>query len=491
MGSDLTDVSGTAQNGSAPAHRPRAGDRRATRPRLSLQIALASLALATTTAYATELYWDGGGGDTDWSNALNWTSDKEPDGTDDANIGSFYQTPAIVEIAPSNDEVCRILRLGLLPGDVGILNMGGGLSAETAIVGDRGTGRIDQSGGSLIVNVLQVGTGLGGEGTHVLRSGADVRATDVLISANSRETFELRGGVLQADQIQVEDGAICRLVQYGVDIGGPVIRDKLWCYGAWGIEGARLSSAGDPADMFVAPTGRVEGYGVFDLGGELDSSGRVTADGDGSGQTLDLSGFNGMANLTDNQVGQRNGWYAVNGGRLKLLPLVVPVDGTYNWGEAPDDPQIDLVNSMSITFNGVTAGGQVDISLLAPNHTDLPPGTAGIILGVWSVEPAVGLSFESADITIRYDDIMAGYLGLLAGFGEADLDVFEAVHTQQWSEVTTGVDTTNKLIHADGVGSSFFAVGWGIHTESSQIPEPGTVTLLALGALAVLRRRRR
>src|SRR5688500_5535771 len=57
------------------------------RPRHALRPFLECLEDRTTPA---AVLWDGGGGDFNWHNALNWSADALPGATDDAVIGSSF-----------------------------------------------------------------------------------------------------------------------------------------------------------------------------------------------------------------------------------------------------------------------------------------------------------------------------------------------------------------------------------------------------------------
>ena len=136
-----------------------------------------------------------------------------------------------------------------------------------------------------------------------------------------------------------------------------------------------------------------------------------------------------------------------------------------------------LVNSMKLDFAGVN-GGDLTVSLLAADHSEAAD-IDGDVLGVWSIDgDAFDFGTGDVDLTIRYDDALAASLGL----SEGDLKFYHFVGGN-WVDVTTGVDTAGNLISADGVDSfSLFAVG--------NVPEPTTMGLLAVGAVAALAQRR-
>ena len=87
---------------------------------------------------------------------------------------------------------------------------------------------------------------------------------------------------------------------------------------------------------------------------------------------------------------------------------------TINWAESvfgnpsintSSDDVIDLVNSMQVAFTTAAgAGAGMKISLLSVDH--LPTGQPPAI-GMWELAPQSGLTFASAILTFRYDDVAA------------------------------------------------------------------------------------
>ncbi|MFA5865746.1 MAG: chitobiase/beta-hexosaminidase C-terminal domain-containing protein, partial [Phycisphaerae bacterium] len=207
-----------------------------------------------------------------------------------------------------------------------------------------------------------------------------------------------------------------------------------------------------------------QGNGVVALSGLLElNGGRVIADG-GAGsttdKTLDMSTFaqilKHVHNPTDNGT---SGFYARNRGKLILPPVVVASGSNqYVWGEDPEEGyNIDLTNSVLMSFNSVTTGDNVTGSLLAANRSDVGDTEAFNFIGVWNFSPGVLFNFGSGSVnlTFRYDDILAAGQGI----NQADLKVWHKVGAT-WVDVTTSVDTVNKLIIANGINSlSKFAVG--------------------------------
>jgi hypothetical protein len=193
-------------------------------------------------------------------------------------------------------------------------------------------------------------------------------------------------------------------------------------YGTLTLNALSIAEAGESAGTFTLAGGTlnvghvtVGGRGAGELNGygavvtaaapTLTNNGKVMADGNGAGgQPLDLTGFAVIDKTAPNTTD--HGWYAVNGGQLKLPVIVVQPDTgyTYNWGEkayGPENNGIDLVNSLQITPTDAVDGGNLEISLLdAGSFGGIGPCQWQPI-GVWRVEASV--PFAKANVRARYD----------------------------------------------------------------------------------------
>ena len=156
----------------------------------------------------------------------------------------------------------------------------------------------------------------------------------------------------------------------------------------------------------TAASGTFQGWGVVGLTGTLNNNGRIIADGYETERTLDLSLFGSVGHTIINAT--NNGWFVQNHGKL-LLPNVPVITGSksYTWGQAASDATPDLVNAMHIAFSNVLSSGSVSIALLAVDRTDVPSLGNFQMLDIWQITPTGGLAFDSANLTIRYDDALA------------------------------------------------------------------------------------
>ncbi len=387
-------------------------------------------------------------------------------------------------------------------------------------------------GTSATVNYLDVGTGTG-SGTYNQTGGANTVNQNLQLGADAayNGTYSLTGGTLNVSgNIAAGNGTATMILDGGtLSVGGSTTLDSFSiaeapgsnaAYGLAdktltiragtghglfvGVKGSanltigdtsnpgtiNQSGGGDDANLTVRETvdgyGELSGWGTVGLGGTLTTSGRIVADGYGTSRTLDMSSFKFVVNAHENPTEKgANGWTAVNQGKL-VLPTIGIQAGSYtcNWGESSyesGETTIDLVNSVQMAFEGVENLGKLSISLLAEDHSEVPTTPPELtLIGVWDFTPLTPIEFESADLTFRYDDALAERLGI----EEDSLQVFHYMG-DHWQDVTDWIDTDNKWIYTKKLTSlSPFGIGM-------LVPEPATLTMLALAAVAVLLWRRR
>jgi hypothetical protein len=225
-----------------------------------------------------------------------------------------------------------------------------------------------------------------------------------------------------------------------------------------------------------------------------------------------------------------DGWYAVNRGRLCLgLEQSATDSSVFTWGDAPNSSVLTLTNSVRIKLNsdsaeaaGATDPSALQLSLLAPDRSDIPnlSEITGATIGIWQVDDSttsgVGM-IGDADLTICYDSLLANAFG--ATQNSVELWTFNAPD-DTWSEVdpaTFALDTVDHLVYGSAQDFSYFAVSAPPAPDanvlfvranqlasisdpagdSSQppagtqvVPEPTGLALLALGAGLLGRRRR-
>ncbi len=205
-----------------------------------------------------------------------------------------------------------------------------------------------------------------------------------------------------------------------------------------GISPAVLS----PVSQYVisaAPTSSqavmIRGAGEVPVTGTLDQSGIVIADGDNAGRALDFASAAAVVNSLDNPVNGLNGWYSVNGGRLRL-PATVS-EQRLTWGESDTDRSLDLVNSLRIVGDLEPQWPRQTISLIAADSTDIPlRNQLASLSAVWEFDPPLPTS-DVLEITVRGNPLESSSTlpGVLMALGDAG-----------WLDITAEVDASGQLV---------------------------------------------
>ena len=254
----------------------------------------------------------------------------------------------------------------------------------------------------------------------------------------------------------------------------------------------KTGTQGGKFTLETRQTGTFRGYGTF-TGGKtkiwIDNSGRIEANGFGEERDLDLTafrdtyheGYGEIQNLTDNPTDGNNGYFATDGGRL-ILPSYTGANASngaaFNWGEPQDDTSIDLINSARVEFTDFSGDHALIGQLLAPGRSDVTGSSLNLMsvhdLSLTNPDGA----FTDYDLTIRYDH---------TGLEEGQESLLRLYHftNGEWLDVTSNLDTTNKLITAEGL-TEFSQFGIGA------VPEPTTTVMffaVLLGLLGIRRRR--
>jgi hypothetical protein len=334
---------------------------------------------------------------------------------------------------------------------------GGQLNADKLAVGERGRGDLHQLGGVTSVHDMTVGAQPGGQGRVTIDNG----------------------------QLQVRDGGSIVVGDKG---DGSVILNN-----ASGTPPIMEVPANSGASLSIRTSekgrGQLKGFGDVRITGPIIQNGRVVAQ---NGE-LDLSTASNVTSTIENPAsGGEHGWYAERGGSVVLPPVPVTAsDADAVWGEDPNDPVPDLVNSVRVTMHGVTQPGEALISLLAEDHGEVPtiPSDEQFI-GIWEFDRR-SLEFASGQLTIRYDD------SLLRDIGGDELALQIWIYDGAWTMVPGPLTITDPLQNfiggqIDG-DTQFFAVSMtDLYIPGGiSVPEPSSALLAAAFAGARLLRRRR
>ena len=381
------------------------------------------------------------------------------------------------------------------PGTVGTYTLASGtFFAAAQDVGRFGTGHFVHSGGVNHATQMRLGSGAGGTGVYDLAG----RGTLVLnpVPAGTQAVSGIQVGGAGAGVLNLGNATTSGTIYQphpgglpGAARGlppGPPPAAAVAAAADFAVVDDAFSTfvvRGDPAG-----SGQVQGWGsVIGSGSSLVQNGQVIADGYGVDRALIFVGYPAVTNTIENPAaGGTNGWFACDGGRL-ILPKIPAArgTGTYTWGESPDDPTIDLVNSVRVTLRDARHADNIDVSLLDPGRGDVPALPGGhTFVGVWALDTGMTMP-AGVDLTVRYDDGLAASLGL----DESALKLwqYDAAGGGGWlrmdGDPTFARDTAQHLLSAHAAGSpTFFAVS---------APEPGAAVPLLFGAAAALLRRRR
>jgi hypothetical protein len=410
--------------------------------------------------------------------------------------GYFYQNGGLVQCLDPNwatagvnaDEACYIGAYGtgtytLAAGTFNSAWTNIGYGGNPGWAGPApGIGYFVQTGGIHAAALVTVGGGWddGGTGTYTISSTGvlNVKELEVAVMDGGRGgaqslvgTFNQNGGVVTVTSLLLvaSNGA-----NYGGTGGAGV--------GTYNFYGGTLADGGAGASMTIrdgaGARGTFQGHGVVNFTGTLTNNGRVIADGG----TLDLSSFTAVTSTVQNIAANgstNNGWFAINGGKIVLPPVVATVAApAVNWGENSADATLTLVNSAKVTAHGLSGSASFAINLSDPVYSKF--------IGAWNVNVTPSGSLTNWDLALRYDD-------LAAGANEGSLKMFTYTSVQhhviqplnggyvytgsRWTTVSSTLNSTDNIISAAGLtstGAVYFAVGTSIPGDTNLDNSLGT-----------------
>lgn len=367
---------------------------------------------------------------------------------------------------------------GLLLGYVGNNNVGiynllsnGTLRVGQLMMGRNGRGIVNaEAGTTLICNDLTIANG-----------------SSLVVDTNYSFTVEDRVDIGNGGYRHAADVGDASLIVDGTSFVGPSLITVAYNPGSANYtmhgrlvltNGAVVSTPSFYVRTISNAVGTVRGSGTINVTGPTTfrMDGRVIADGFGTEQDLAITNMPAVTRGSGFGIVQPDGtlpgWYAVNGGRLRLESLVVG-SGTsgHSWGESTAATTPELVNGVRLEFTGVGTGGTIDGALQAKDRADPLIGSPQTVIGVWRFESGGGFSFGGGSVTLtfRYDDALAASLGL----GEAGLKVWQS-SGGMWQEVAATVDTVADTITVPSLTSlGYFAV-----STVNPAPPSGTLVLI-------------
>lgn len=352
----------------------------------------------------------------------------------DAGTGSMTVNGGTVTVSTTESDGNGDFAVGKGAGGVGTATINSGMcgTLRTLRIGVAGTGTVMVKGGTLNANKrTDIGSGAGSSGTLIVDGGnvTGMGTSAAMWGGSGEAVVKVISGTLTQSSVNIGENASGTGTVYLYERGTITGVNTTTRVGAAGegrvfMRGGTWGKTGTGAASFIVRSdasgkGFVSGWGTFAFGKKmtLTNNGLFIADGkDDEGvveeRTLDyhLTDYTGSSFANSIENDSTNGWYAVNKGLLSirvLASVAVGDSGTYTWGEAAADDQIDLVNSARVTFaNITTAVSAFTGKLYAPDRSDVPALPGGKTpVGVWKFD--ITGSYESAEVEFRYDHVLA------------------------------------------------------------------------------------
>ena len=354
----------------------------------------------------------------------------------DSDSAEVTQSDGIVDITNS-------LHLGYSSGAQGSYTLSGGsLSAGTETVGRSGRGVFSQSGGVHLVDTdIYVGYkrfAVYGDGTYNL-SGGYVSADNIYVGSGARGTFTQSGGTATATTY---------LLVY--DSSGSDARYEL--------SGGSLNTG--ETDVGLGSGGR----GIFtQTGGTHQTGGLYVAWDSGSYGSYSLSGGLLTTPLIDGGDGTAE--FSFTGG--KIVAETVQLDLEQEGGVlAPGDSE---------SIGSCTFSDSYDYTLDAD--------------GILEIDIASLISFDT--VTVGGDADLAGTIAIsLLDYTPDVDDAFDILTADSIVDNGIALGGPDGLLFDYSIVSGVLTLTY-VGLDGAPIPEPATMAMLGLGAVAVLHRRRR
>ena len=328
------------------------------------------------------------------------------------------------------------------------------------------TSYVSPNAGIVILDGATLATGASANSIIDVQAGTvNVKNHDSTLTGNiqSEASITIDGGInlnMSGATLNLKGGSITNngntlVIGAGTLNNGTASTYSLGGGGTATLAGGSITSTGGGG---FTSNNTLSGYGT--VSAAYTNQGKVVADGAGTDRTL---AFTSAAIGSSNTGGL--GWFAQNHGKLTLPSIAVNSATAYNWGGDPT--LLGMVNSVGLNFHGAITPGNLSISLLSPDRTDVPPGLVDAV-DVWQFDPGT-LRFGTVDLTFRYDDAAAAALGVAA----------ESIGSLALRELAMGgvVGTTNNI-------SSDLLTAYGLTSLGdyaiAKVPEPTTVIIWSL-----------
>jgi hypothetical protein len=423
--------------------------------------------------HAATRTWDNEGGDNRWDNALNWSNDKIPGNlADHARIVLTDADECLIDMLVSAEP--KNVFVGY-QGAAGDLRMtGGSFTPNNTHVGRSSVGRFFFSGGVMSsTNLMHVGDEPDGVGTFMMSGGTmNLGNTEVgwqnlfLGRDGATGSATISGGVLSTGTLQVGD--------------------ELGSVGSLIVSGGTIT------------TGEIGNTNAMNIGNDGGTGIATISDG-----TINISGYLNVGNdsdITDEVETPSNGLLEMLGGTINIGFADTPLDWRdlrigYN-----DSVGVMNMSGGTININGGIRVGSTNIQVIEePYEEILHPGTGTLTMtgGMISAADANALEIGVLDST-GWVDLLAGIImagDLVIENGGMNITKGTLMLAGDKSETILGYVDSGLITAYGGMAGASVEYDYDIRnldmTTVTAIPEPATVALLSLGALVMLRRRKK
>jgi len=433
--------------------------------------------------------------------------------------GRFVQTGGLHDCYRSGSY--GDLRIGYDEGAVGQYELGGDgeLHARDVFVGWLGTGRFIQDGGKVSLwssSRVQVGSHLGGTGYYELNDG-ELHAHSVYVN---RGTFRQTGGLCSASSssaaigIAASDDADPVYEMLGGTIEVPNFRIGRSGTGRFVQSGGQVNITGDATEIGT----HNHGNGTYELSGTgVLNTDRLYMGYFGSSVFLQSGGtVDGILQLdmATRDDSRGNALYRISGGSLNVRQLTLGANSlsTAMLDIADAAAEITILSKLTVKPTGViraVPGAKIDMRGFGfENQSTDPEALEGLsnLTFVYGTGYFNWLEVAGKDLGPAPRNLEGNFalgtltLGRNGGCGRVTLvDAFDNQPAWEGSEalyVRTLIAVPGSSIDLNGL--KLYYVNGTIDPSVQfiggtpvQIPEPATLSLLTLGALAMLRRWRR
>lgn len=425
-------------------------------------------------ASAATRTWDNEGGDNRWDNALNWSNDSIPGGlSDHARIVLAGADECLIDAAVTAEP--KNVWVGY-EGAAGDLRMTGGLfTPNNTHVGRASVGRFFLSDGTVnTTNLMHVGDDPGGVGTFTMSGG-------IMNLGNSDVDW-------QALHIGRDGATGSATISGGVLHTGTVnVGNQLDSVGSLVVSGGTISTGelGNTSALNVASSG---------------ATGTATI----SDGVINVSGYLNVGNgrdVTDELVTASNGLLEMLGGTINIGFADTGLD----WRDLRlghnEGTGVMNMSGGTININGGIKVGSTNIQIIEdPYEEILHPGTGTLTMtgGLISAADANALEIGVLDSTGWVDllggTIMVGDL-VIGENGGMNITAGTLILEGDKQATILGYLNDGSITAYGGLAGAELLYDFNTTNEGkttvAAIPEPATIALLGLGALVLLRRRKK